>query len=215
MTLPFLFCDTPGLSAEENRQLGQINSLKDLIFLLARSSRDIIVSSHSEPGVAQFDRHLAIQVAHKYQITNNKIDSIFIDGSYVKKHFKFKPLKEEMLTYADKPGYLIDQDWFDSRNARLKIKEHEIWGEMMLPVPSMTEVLLSYAYSTQGMVKISLEPYNPSHNIPELLLMELVFLGKDIDGEQGWVEHLAVLYSMLRGSAKRSLNHKCQQGIVV
>ncbi len=113
--------------------------------------------------------------------------------------------------FADQSGHTVDESWFHARNASLKIKLNESFGEYLVPVAALNELVLSYLLSECAEVKIWRDLCeNHRYEITDIYRLQLNFLGND-SGE-GWTENVVVLKTRLDSYVQKNLQLKAMSG---
>ena len=67
----------------------------------------------------------------------------------------YQPLNEDKFPHADSDKISANQEWFEARDQRLRIKFKRQFQITVAPLTAITELILSYVNSSFGMVKVS------------------------------------------------------------
>ena len=106
----------------------------------------------------------------------------------------YEPLNEKLEGGSVHKSKRPDDQWFSTRNERLGIREEKATGYLLVPSSSITELILSYAFSTHGYCEVSRVAEDlPLVDSNNFLQLHLIFLG----GESGTGWHELCLINKL------------------
>lgn len=114
----------------------------------------------------------------------------------------FQLLNERTVPTRGGEGYQIDPEWYDARNDRLGILNDNRIDMNKAPATSLSELILSYALSTKGFARVSLEHHGQRKRSLPVVCMDLVYLDKN--EERGWCEKIGVYRKELGRCLNRS-----------
>lgn len=109
---------------------------------------------------------------------------------------RFGRLCETVSYFSDQDGFTPDVDWFERRNARLRLVENEKidapFGAFLAPASAITPLIVSYALSSAGCATVRSELFPTKTYEPvECFVINLQFFGSDRRGA-GWNEKILV-----------------------
>lgn len=79
------------------------------------------------------------------------------DIAEIQERYSWQPLNETLHDFADKDGYVVDVDWFEKRDRKLRVREDPWEGEIIAPASALAPLILSYALSASGWASVSRE----------------------------------------------------------
>jgi len=102
---------------------------------------------------------------------------VAIPLSQIKKPAGYKALNETVHRFSDQKGILIDTSWWEKRDSRLRIREDRWDPELrMAPPGSLRELILSYLYSSIGIVSVKRDLAHIQAGVRDVVHLELVSL---------------------------------------
>lgn len=106
----------------------------------------------------------------------------------------FQPLKENNLECTGPDGFRPHDEWFDKRNARLRIYADEKLGLNFASPQAIAELALSYALSSAGFARFEIFVKRGKKN-EKFIKGSFIFLGKNL--QSGWGEEINFSYAEL------------------
>jgi len=111
----------------------------------------------------------------------------------------YEKLNEQTYQYCDIEGSTPDLEWFEVRNQRLGVQFDETLETHVAPAHAVIELVLSYAFSSAGFVRIAAadkEHFELGELADDFLQLSLVFFGEE--PEKGWCEEMLFSRSELQ-----------------
>ncbi|MFN8391195.1 MAG: hypothetical protein U0136_12965 [Bdellovibrionota bacterium] len=103
-----------------------------------------------------------------------------------------QPFPERVYELADSDGAVVDGEWFDRRNAKLKIGIDKQLDEIVAPAASIPQLLSCYALSSAGDIRIRRELVGDASYRPvPCYRLEMCFHGTE-DTQYEWREIIFV-----------------------
>jgi hypothetical protein len=102
----------------------------------------------------------------------------------------FEPLCEQARSFDDQPGYRPDDGWFDARNQRLGLYDHDLHQMNFAPPGAALELLCSYALSSSGFAEVSHLDLTEGDAAVRAVKLSLMFTAPN--DTHGWYETAAI-----------------------
>jgi hypothetical protein len=196
MYLPVILFDNQfNLSHEQQQQLRSCLNFEQFLFYLFSFYEDKKFSFVVMEEIAG-QKNFVICIDNAFEPGSKSV--IQIDAESLQKSVKFQPLLQKMITLSDQNKKIIDQEWFEKRNRRLKIKLDDYNEQQLAPASALSELILSYAFAPNGMAIVQQEFLDIGKWPREALSLKLIFLGCDLNGDDGWVEQLVIPMDKIR-----------------
>jgi len=167
---------------------GQARSLEELL-LWVDERKQIAVNAHG--------RGSRRMIEFSFSIDDDVVAVLSVSAAgVVGRIAEFEPLCEQARTFDDQPGYRPDDAWFDARNQRLVLYDHQNHQMNFAPPRAIMELVCSYALSSSGFAEISHLELEEGAEIVRAVKLSLMFTAPT--DTHGWYETAAVYKSELR-----------------
>lgn len=167
---------------------GHARSLEELTLWVDEGKR-IVVNAHG--------RGSRRMIEFSFTIDDDVIAVLSVSAAGIVSRIpEFEPLCEQARAFDDQPGYRPDDAWFDARNQRLGLYDHQFHQMNFAPPRAVLELLCSYALSSSGFAEVSHLDLVEGEGTARAIKIALMFTAPT--DTHGWYETAAVYKSEIR-----------------
>lgn len=166
----------------------QVRSIEELLLWVDDRKR-IVVNSHG--------RGQRRMLEFSFTIEDDVVAVLSVSAAgIVARVPDYEPLCEQARSFDDQPGYRPDDAWFDARNQRLGLYDHDTHQMNFAPPRAALELVCSYALSSSGFAEVSHLDLVEEGITVRAIKFSLMFTAPN--DTHGWYETAAIYKNEIR-----------------